>query len=76
MKRFLAPAFVMFPLLGGVPTEVAIAAPNGHPLLINQTEDATPKIGRQFDRVSKSPNRGANFQWFEQQRPDCPSKSD
>jgi hypothetical protein len=38
MKRFLAPALVMFPLLGGVPTEAATAAPNGHALLINQTE--------------------------------------
>jgi hypothetical protein len=30
MKRFLAPALVMFPLLGGVPTVAATAAMNGH----------------------------------------------
>ena len=39
MRRFLAPALVMFPLLGGVPTVAATAATNGHALLINhQTE--------------------------------------
>jgi hypothetical protein len=40
MKRFLAPALVMFPLLGGVPTVAATAAMNGHALLINQTENS------------------------------------
>jgi hypothetical protein len=29
MTRFLAPALVMFPLLAGVPTEMATAAPLG-----------------------------------------------
>jgi hypothetical protein len=27
-EKFLAPALVIFPLLGGVPTEAATAAPN------------------------------------------------
>ena len=39
MIRFLAPALVMFPLLGGVPMEAASAATIGHAPLINQTED-------------------------------------
>ena len=46
MKRFLAPALVMFPLLGGVSTEAATFATNdplgileNHAPLINQTED-------------------------------------
>jgi hypothetical protein len=40
MKRFLAPALVMLPLLGGVPMVAATAAMNGHALLINQTENS------------------------------------
>src|SRR5271165_4398481 len=43
MMRFVAPALVMFPLLGGVPTEAATAAPLGilesYAQLIDQTED-------------------------------------
>ena len=41
MKRFLARALVIFPLLGGgVPTVAATAAMNGHALLLNQTENS------------------------------------
>jgi hypothetical protein len=36
MKRFLAPALVMFLLLGGVPTVAATAAMNGHALLASK----------------------------------------
>ena len=39
MKTFLAPALVMFPLLGGVPMVAATVAMNGHALLIDQTEN-------------------------------------
>jgi hypothetical protein len=40
MMRFLAPALVMFPLLGAVPAETVTAAPLGsRGSLINQTED-------------------------------------
>ena len=46
MIRFLAPALMMLPLLGGIPTEAATAATNdtlgileSHAPLINQTED-------------------------------------
>jgi hypothetical protein len=38
MMRFLAPALVMFPLLGGLSTEAATAATSRGPL-INQTQD-------------------------------------
>jgi hypothetical protein len=37
--RFLAPALVMFPLLGVVPTELATAATIGHAPLINLAEN-------------------------------------
>jgi hypothetical protein len=36
--KFLAPALVMFPLLGGAPMEAATAATIGKAPLINQTE--------------------------------------
>ena len=36
MQRFIAPALVMFPLLGGVGTKAAIAATN-HPLGIHES---------------------------------------
>ena len=39
MKRFLAPALAMFPLLGGAPAVAATAAMNGQALLIDQTEN-------------------------------------
>ena len=46
MIRFVAPALMMFPLVGGVPTEAATAATNdpigileSHTPLINQSED-------------------------------------
>jgi len=38
MMRYLAPALVMLPLLGGVPTEAATAAMVGYALPINQSE--------------------------------------
>jgi len=41
MKKFLARALVMFPLLGGgVPMVAATVAMNGHALLLNQTENS------------------------------------
>lgn len=40
MMRYLAPALMMFPLLGGVPTEAATAAMIGYAPPINQTEES------------------------------------
>ena len=73
MKRFLAPALVMFPLLGGVPTVAATAAMNGHALLFDQTENsAIVKIAEWCGNGNFRDEYGRCRPWYGSDHETCP----